>query len=1076
VGYAFFMKHGPRPDETMVSADTRSILDDLATGSSDAWPPSAPLKIAEGERIGRYRLLREIGHGAFGVVFEAHDSELGRRVALKVTRIDRGSSSDLDRFRAEAAAVARLNHPNVVTLFDFGVVAGLPYLVLELLQGETLQERIRHGHLDRAQSIAIATDVARGLGHAHVAGLVHRDLKPGNIFITSDGRAKILDFGLARPPDGPGAAPASSLVGTPRYMAPEQWRGEPVDARADVFAFGVILYQLLAKGALPFALVDGVSAVVDDCSVPPRLVGVPDALARVVERSLAKVPAARFADGGELLAALLAATPRRARGRRWLIAAGLVAAVALGGSVVREVRARRDASRRARVAQRVGQEVERLAAELRYAYLQPLHDVRPDEQRAHARLAALSEEVTRAGDYGEGAGEYVLGRASLALHDAGRAIEHLEAAWRRGYREPDVSLALGQALGERYVLQRGELDGYTELPPSRDRVAALAQLKEADQPAYARGLAAFYEGRDPDALELAGTAEAEAPWRYEAIQLAGDVRVELAWDHYIDGEPDVALTRLARAGEDYARALSIARSDPSLYLSECSRRKRVEQVHAATGKPCDFGGAIAACDQAVAANPDLVEAHHAAAIAFILWAEHDLRHGLDPRALVEAARARAARAMALDPRRSTAYRMLADADQLEAEHAEKRGEDQRPFLQAAAQAGRIAVALDTGNEGHEQLGMLYWLLAEAEESFGDDPRPSLAQAIAMLEPLSTAGALETLADAWMLRGGYDAWRGDATLEPFDRAIEYATRAVALEPGVAPHYRTRADALHAKSNGELLLGHDPLPLLESAAADYEKAVALAPAATQSHVNFGLLSAEQAARAFGGGRDSGPLLARARAELEAALRIDPKNGSAWHALASTESIAAEQAIDSGHDPTPSLRAGRAAMAHAAGEPRESDAAHADLETIAGRWSAEHQRSPEADYARAEALYDRAIGRRLDDIDKMVRKAELLFWRATWKLDTKRDASRDLTEGLRLCDDALGRSAKFGYGHATRGALLFARARTAPSPAAQLEDLRAAVAAFERALACDGMLGRAYQRLLTDARARVAAAEPH
>ena len=215
-----------------------------------ARAPELPVGEARrvGDRVGRFDLLRELGRGGFGVVFEARDAELGRHVALKLLKPARGAA--VAELKREAETAARLSHPNIVTLFDFGVHGGVPLLVLELLEGETLQARLLRGPIERALALELAAQVARALVHAHAAGVIHRDLKPANVFLCRDGRAKVLDFGLARALSALGAGGG----GTPAYMAPEQEAGKAEDERTDVYGLGALLHALLtgrppARGA-----------------------------------------------------------------------------------------------------------------------------------------------------------------------------------------------------------------------------------------------------------------------------------------------------------------------------------------------------------------------------------------------------------------------------------------------------------------------------------------------------------------------------------------------------------------------------------------------------------------------------------------------------------------------------------------------------------------------------------------------------------------------------------------------------------------------------------------------------------
>ncbi len=286
--------------------------------------------LAPGEVVGRFELIREVGRGGFGIVYEAKDRDLGRRVAFKALRPGRAlDEKQVEGLRREAEAAAQLNHPNVVTIHDFGSCSSGPYLIMELLRGEALSQRLDDGPLSVGEAVRIAREVAQALVHAHAAGVVHRDLKPANVFLCERGAVKVLDFGLAHL-----FGVAGTRGGTPGYMAPEQCRGGAEDERTDLFGLGVLLYRMLT-GRLPFEVMNGRSAVLDEGPSPePRDEDIPDRLSHLVGRLLAKDPAARPASALEV-ADDLAAVERALdpatlalRRRRWL---GLALAVLLAG-------------------------------------------------------------------------------------------------------------------------------------------------------------------------------------------------------------------------------------------------------------------------------------------------------------------------------------------------------------------------------------------------------------------------------------------------------------------------------------------------------------------------------------------------------------------------------------------------------------------------------------------------------------------------------------------------------------------------------------------------------------------------
>ena len=264
------------------------------------------------DRIGKYRVVAKIGEGAMGEVYKAHDPLLNRFVALKT--ISQALASDpqfKERFTREAQSAAGLNHPNIITVYDFGEEGGLTYMAMEFLEGVDLREAIRAktlGHLGR--KIEVMEQLCEGVAFAHARGVVHRDLKPGNIHIQPSGHVKVLDFGLARIAASD-MTKTGTVMGTPHYMAPEQLKGQKADARSDVFSLGAIFYELLS-GSRAFegqAMHEVLQRIRDRDPVPlrRRAPATPAALATLVERAMAREPEARFKDAGEMSRALVQA-------------------------------------------------------------------------------------------------------------------------------------------------------------------------------------------------------------------------------------------------------------------------------------------------------------------------------------------------------------------------------------------------------------------------------------------------------------------------------------------------------------------------------------------------------------------------------------------------------------------------------------------------------------------------------------------------------------------------------------------------------------------------------------------------
>ena len=263
-----------------------------------------------GESISQYRVLREIGHGGMATVYEAEDTLLGRRVALKIIKesLLRDESAIL-RFEREARAAAALDHPNICTVYELTEYEGRPVIVMELLEGESLRETVRRGPLPIATAIDIGIQVADALEAAHQKGFIHRDIKPGNIMINGRGQVKLLDFGLAKSVDSEGLEEESdpdegAIGGTTQFMSPEQTRGDAIDARSDLFSLGIVLYEIIT-GQRPFQRRSGMATIEAICTVhpaSPRSLNpqIPEDLELIIAKLLEKDPANRYQSAAEL--------------------------------------------------------------------------------------------------------------------------------------------------------------------------------------------------------------------------------------------------------------------------------------------------------------------------------------------------------------------------------------------------------------------------------------------------------------------------------------------------------------------------------------------------------------------------------------------------------------------------------------------------------------------------------------------------------------------------------------------------------------------------------------------------------
>jgi serine/threonine protein kinase len=263
-----------------------------------------------GQTFGPYKITERIGEGGMAVVYKGYQQSLNRYVAIKVLRSELAQDKEfVTRFRREALAVAELSHPNILHVYDAGYANGVYYIVMAYVDGGSLKELVLQGPVDMDYAISIAAQVADALHHAHQRSLIHRDVKPNNILMSRDGRPLLTDFGIAKAlHDSSGLTRTGTSIGTPEYMAPEQIQGQKVDGRTDIYALGIVLYEMLV-GWVPFSAHTPVAALYKQVNEPPpplrqANINVPDWLDAVVLKALAKSPSERFQQASDFAEAL----------------------------------------------------------------------------------------------------------------------------------------------------------------------------------------------------------------------------------------------------------------------------------------------------------------------------------------------------------------------------------------------------------------------------------------------------------------------------------------------------------------------------------------------------------------------------------------------------------------------------------------------------------------------------------------------------------------------------------------------------------------------------------------------------
>ncbi|HJW09851.1 MAG TPA: protein kinase, partial [Holophagaceae bacterium] len=863
----------------------------------------------------------------------------------------------------EARAQAKVEHPNICKIYEVGDHQGQPFIAMQRIQGDTLEAIA--GSLTLEQKVLIIQEAAEALHAAHRVGLIHRDLKPANIMVEQghDGGVVpfVMDFGLAREVDSKGLTVDGHVMGTPAYMSPEQAGSGAIDRRCDVYGLGATLYWL-CSGHQPF---EGESMAALFARVlyeeAPRLSlhapQVPRDLETIVMKCLEKAPGQRydsaralaedlhrFLEGEPILArpaGFFGRMARRAKKHKAIASMAAVSAAAVIALGAWGIATRLRARARAQSAQRFGQVAEQLEGFWRQALLLPAHDLSRERDLVQGRMQQLGLEMARLGSESQGPGHYALGRAHLALRQPEQARLELQRAWDMGYRSPELSLALGEALGQLY--QRGIEEARSI--PSKElrrlrledlartlREPALARLQEGSasllaSPALVAARQALLKGELDAACRRAQEAFAERPWLFEARILEGRALLLDADQRSEAAKYTEAWSLLDQAESAFGSAQTMARSDPETALA----RARVAydrwwtEVHRGGPARPWIEALIQRADEALALQPDLADAWLLK--AHVLRSEAIREDDSSPQRLEDCrqalACARQARDLAArrdaDPhQRAECELWLGACFATLAATEQARGTDPGAEFASAVAALEAAARLDRGSELLEQLrGDVYGDVAAYEEQRGRDPRPRLEQAVGAYKRLlerhpSSLASLNNLGYTYKDEGRYLLSHGQDPEPAFALAEASFRRTTELSPAYAYGWNNLCVVASYRARYQLGRGQDPAAATEQGLAWGARAVE----ANAKDGHFHLARMEhwiwRARHAMAVGGDPEPAFAQAESLLAAGVALRPQDlyshfCSAWLAL-----VRAEAADLRGQDAKPFLRRAEAALA--------------------------------------------------------------------------------------------------------------------------------------------------------------------
>ncbi len=1033
----------------------------------------------------RYKFVAFLGEGGMGRVFKAFDPRLKRFVALKFIRGD--DPTILKRFQHEAQSQARIEHENVCKVFEAGEVEGKFYIAMQYIDGMTLSA-LRNVTLD--QKVKILLKIAEGLHAAHRFGLIHRDVKPGNIMVekTEDGfRPYITDFGLVREAAAQGVTVSGVLVGTPHYMAPEQAWGEVqrLDSRVDVYSLGATMYEFLT-GALPLDsenTMEVLKKLLEEEPKPLRQIdaNIPSDLETIVLKCLEKEPVRRYETAralaqdlqryldGEPISARRASISyrigKKARKHRALVTVSVIAFAIIAALIVMAIYSAIQSRQREILAQRFGQQVEKIDNLMRLSHISPLHDVRAEKNAVRKHIQDIQNQMKQLGDVAKAPGFYALGRGYLSLNEFEKAQDHLQKAWNSGYQTPDAAYALGLTLGNIYQKALSDAD---QIQDKEQRESKMREIeKEYRNPAvtylqksknyeeasseYVEGLIAFYQKKYDDALKLSQQAVQKVPWLYEARVLEGKIYARKGTDKRDRGDYTNASLDYEHAIQSLESALQTGESDPAAYEALCNLYNDIIFVEVfQTGRDIqEYGkGADDACGNALRADPEYTPAYLKLSGVYGLWSRFKAERDQDPTREFQKSIELAQKATQIQAD-DRSFNVLASAYRFRAEYEMYHGIDPEPAFQQIIFNGTKALQLNPKDtQSYGNIAVAYMYRGEYEMNRGKDPRESLNLAIqnyeksAQLQPRSY-GTYNSLANAYAIRSDYEASKGMDPAKSWEGAIANYKKALEINPKYTHVFNNLGTVYEAKGKYDLSTGKDPTPSFEEAQKFYQETMKINPSYQHPYINMGITLGNLAEFEMSQGRNPSATLQRAAESNQEGLDIST-DAYDLNARAEVHIIEASYAFLKRRSPELALAEVKSFLDRAKKMDPSDYQPHllqAKADLIQAKWEQMNGRSADVSLISAQQNLTKAIELNSLDASNYVLLAESQLLQR-----------KNIDEGLQNIDKALKLNPKFADAYAIQGLLLM-----------QKGDHDSGNSSIQKALTLNKNLGYLYKRYL-------------
>jgi eukaryotic-like serine/threonine-protein kinase len=1039
------------------------------------------------QQIGPYKILKEIGRGGMGAVYLATraDQEYKKQVAIKLIKRGMDTEQVLHRFRTERQILANFDHPNIARLLEGGSTENaLPYFVMEYVEGRPIDLYCDENNLSITNRLELFRQVCAAVSYAHRNLVVHRDIKPSNILITADGLPKLLDFGIAKIlqlHSGEQTTATGFMPMTPDYASPEQAVGANVTTYSDIYSLGVLLYELLT-GHLPYQLKNApameiariitetkpqapstiVKTVVE--GLTPETVskcreGTPERLRRrlrgdldnIVLMAMRKEPHRRYQSVEQLSEDIrrhLQGHPVIARKDTFLyrgtkfikrnkIAVAFAVLALLSIAIAGMIRLR--TNQQAASFQEFGQEVARIEAAMRYAYLLPLHNIQPDKKQVLNRLEYIKKRMHDMGGVSFGPGFYSIGRGYLSLHRYQDAYDNLILAWEKyRYQTPETANALGLSLAMLYQEKLREAeqlynrDQLTERKlqlekqyrgPALEYIQKGANTSEAAE--YVQALLTFLGKQYPEALKKARIAEQKNSWHYESKKLQGDIYAAMGNEQSDKGNIEEASDLFEKAKFAYLEAGKKGQSDPQIHDALCSihstilQEIQIEQKRKSSEEAVDEG--IKHCKNALRADPNDINANLIASKIYKNWAYYRSDHGNDPSIAVEKSAGFARDALKIDPESALAHLALGEVYSTRSDWELFQGRDPIPFLDLSDVS--YTKASQKIPEDHQLLFLLGNNSMKRAQHYvirGEDPRPALEKTIRLMRNATQLSRqnfkyFTMLGHAYHVRGAYEQGIGLDSRDSLNKSIQFFNQSIAINPNYHVPYIWCGNSYLGLADHHINAGENPNPSLDEALKVFGKCLAKDPENFWAYAGIGIAQSRKGLALQKEGKDPATALEVSRKAFKKVLQSEPSIVGFYSYYANAELIAARYAIS-------------------------------------------RRKSPETFFKESERIVNKCFSVNPDSDECLESLVALYLLRAEYLFSKRQSAEAEILSGLKTADRAIkGRSNNalvMGY----RAKLFLIRAQSSSGEARQ-KAAREAVASFDQAFQVKNLLRREY-----------------